>query len=327
VPCYNYARLLRECVESVLSQTNVDVRLLIIDDASTDNTSDVAAQLAAQDSRVECRRHSNNLGHIATYNEGLAWASGDYLVLLSADDMLTPGSLSRASSLLDSHPEVGMVYGRCVLFESGNSLPPYHNPLGLGAHHIYDGLDWLELACKRGKTWVASPEVVVRTDLQHRLGGYLPELPHSGDNEMWMRFAVHASVGKLLEADQAYYRIHSNSMTSRLFSTEAKDIDQRKLAFERIFRDYRNLIPNWQRLKKRADRSLATDALWAIIKAGWRKDKTRASAGELWRIANFGQHSSWLAWDMLHVYSGVCRRFLRLAYMKTRLLLTRQGFT
>ena len=70
VPCYNYGRFLRECVESVLGQP-VDVRVLIIDDASTDDTPEVAAALAAEDARVEFRRHAVNRGHIATYNEGL----------------------------------------------------------------------------------------------------------------------------------------------------------------------------------------------------------------------------------------------------------------
>ena len=51
----------------------VDVRVLIIDDASTDDTPEVAAALAAEDARVEFRRHAVNRGHIATYNEGLEW--------------------------------------------------------------------------------------------------------------------------------------------------------------------------------------------------------------------------------------------------------------
>src|SRR6266436_2977703 len=77
VPCYNYGHYLRECVESVLSQEGVDVRVMIIDDCSPDNTPQVAAELMSRDSRIEYRRHEKNIGHIATYNEGLEWASGD----------------------------------------------------------------------------------------------------------------------------------------------------------------------------------------------------------------------------------------------------------
>ena len=144
VPCYKYARFLRECVESVLSQSLTDVRVLIIDDASPDHTPEVAARLAARDKRVEYRRHAVNQGHIATYNEGLDWAEGDYTLLLSADDLLTPGALSRAARLMDAHPEVGFVYGRAILFKTGESLPQPETVSDECEWQIWDGIDWLE---------------------------------------------------------------------------------------------------------------------------------------------------------------------------------------
>ena len=107
IPCYCYGRFLRDSVGSALNQDGVDVRVLIIDDASPDDSWDVAEALAAEDDRVEVRRHRVNQGHIATYNEGLLeWAEGDYSVLISADDLLTPGALARATSVLDARPNV-----------------------------------------------------------------------------------------------------------------------------------------------------------------------------------------------------------------------------
>src|SRR2546421_3333475 len=78
VPCYNYGRFLEQCVSSALCQEGVDVRVLVIDDASSDNTPQVGQRLAARDQRVEFRRRDVNQGHIATYNEGLlGWASAE----------------------------------------------------------------------------------------------------------------------------------------------------------------------------------------------------------------------------------------------------------
>ena len=94
IPCYNYGRFLYQCVNSVLGQAGVDVRVLVIDDASSDNTAEVAAALAREDPRVTVIRHSTNKGHIDTYNEGIEWASADYMLLLSADDYLLPGALA-----------------------------------------------------------------------------------------------------------------------------------------------------------------------------------------------------------------------------------------
>ncbi|MGY4472207.1 glycosyltransferase involved in cell wall biosynthesis [Bradyrhizobium sp. LB9.1b] len=91
VPCFRYGHFLRECVESVLAQSGPELRVLIIDDASPDNTAEVAEELARSDPRVDYRRHTSNQGLIATANEGIAWARADYMLLLSADDYLLPG--------------------------------------------------------------------------------------------------------------------------------------------------------------------------------------------------------------------------------------------
>jgi glycosyltransferase involved in cell wall biosynthesis len=63
IPCYKYAHYLHGCVESVLSQEGVEVRVLILDDASPDNTPEVGEELARQDGRVEYRRHAVNRGN------------------------------------------------------------------------------------------------------------------------------------------------------------------------------------------------------------------------------------------------------------------------
>src|SRR5262245_3553031 len=96
IPCYQYGRFLRECVSSVLTQGVSHIRVLIIDNASTDGSAEIARQLAAEDSRIEVAAHSHNVGPTASYNEGIDWASAEYFVLLDADDLLAPGCLARA---------------------------------------------------------------------------------------------------------------------------------------------------------------------------------------------------------------------------------------
>ena len=91
IPCYNYGHFLRDAVASVLeNQPGVDVRVLIIDDASPDGSGETARAIAASDQRVEAVVHSSNRGHIAHSNEGLARhrADGQYSMLMSADDQL-----------------------------------------------------------------------------------------------------------------------------------------------------------------------------------------------------------------------------------------------
>jgi hypothetical protein len=259
VPCYRYGHFLRQCVESVLSQVGVSVRVLIIDDASPDNTAEVAAALASEDPRVSFIRHSENKGHITTYNAGIDWASADYMLLLSADDYLLPGALSRAAELMDAHPEVGFTFGNVIeLGDNGNEVPlktvieATHDP----DRRILGGRELIELS--GADDLVTTCSAVVRTKLQKHLGGYRHDLPHSGDMEMWLRFAAHASAGFLF-AYQGVYRRHSASMSTgyycisdgrQLFKESGclRDLKQRKAAFDCFFGRCRGVLPEPEQL-------------------------------------------------------------------------------
>jgi glycosyltransferase involved in cell wall biosynthesis len=278
VPCYHYGRFLPECVRSVLDQEGVDVRVLIIDDASPDDSAEVAARLAAEDERVEFRRHEVNQGHIATYNEGLLeWADGDYSVLISADDVLTPGSLARATAVLESHPTVGFVYAHAIDWDDSGPKPAAR--LEATGATTWPGLEWLRQVCRLGYTVVSGPAVVVRTALQQHVGGYLPQLPHTGDVEMWMRLAVHADVAYLTGADQAYYRIHGTQMTVE--RVPIVDLRQRKAAYDALFDAYADQIPNAERLANLANREMAKQALWQACRAYERRRMDSTPIAEL----------------------------------------------
>lgn len=77
------------------------------------------AGLVRADSRFHFRRRVPNLGHIATYNEGIAWASAEYMVLLSADHFLTPGALQGAVEFMDCHPSVGFTLDGAIALADG----------------------------------------------------------------------------------------------------------------------------------------------------------------------------------------------------------------
>lgn len=258
VPCYNYARYLTGCVESVLSQPGVDVGVLVIDDCSTDETPAVCRALSARDSRVEVIRHSNNKGHIATYNEGLERARSDYVVLLSADDLLTPGALSRATALLDAHPSVGLVYGHPVSFEG--EVPPRALTEDTG-WTLWSGSTWIEMMARSSRNFIVCPEAVVRTSIHHKVGGYRPHLPHSGDMELWLRIAAVSDVGRINGADQAYYRVHPGSMQRTINAGVLLDLEGRRDAFRSVFKAAYGRPADAERLHAIAARTLARIAL------------------------------------------------------------------
>jgi glycosyltransferase involved in cell wall biosynthesis len=266
IPCHNYGHFLASCVDSVLTnQPGVDVRVLIIDDASTDDSAQVAKQIATNDHRVNVITHAVNAGHLATYNEGLLdWADGDYAVLLSADDELTPGALSRACALLDAHPTVGFSYGHPVRFTHPGPPPPARTS-GRG-WSVWPGRWWLERRFRAAHGCITSPEVVMRTSLVQRVGGFDARLPHTGDIELWMRLAAYSDVGYVRGVDQAYYRVHPHNMSKS--RDLLIDLVQLRLAYEVTLERCADVLSGQrQELGNTVHRKLAWQALWRAARA------------------------------------------------------------
>ena len=283
IPCYNYGHFLEDAVTSALDdQQGVDVRVLIIDDASPDDSAEVARKIAARDPRIEVIVHAANKRNIATFNEGLLeWADGDYCVLLSADDRLTPGALRRARDLLDAHPNVGFVYGRALWVTHGAPVPAARTRVR--GWSVWPGQWWLERRFRDAENPITTPEVVVRTSLQKRVGGYDARLPHAADMEMWMRLAANADVGFIRGVDQAYYRLHEENM--RKAFNALMDLRQRRLVFETVLERYGDRLSDATRLSDLVRRALGKEALWDAGRAYDRGSAEQASVDELLAFA------------------------------------------
>ena len=280
IPCFNYGHFLGRCVNSVLSQDAVDVRVMVIDDCSTDDSAAVAGRIADSDARVTLVRHDVNKGHIATYNEGLLdWADRDLVVLLSADDLLAPGALRRAARIMEADPNVGMVYGRAPYFERHTDLPPAR-AADRGATK-WSGAEWIEGRCRSGYNVISSPEVVLRTSVQHEVGGYEAALPHVGDLEMWLRVAAVSDVAYVRGATQAFYRVHSASMQRTIFSAHLDDLRQRRDGFDFFFERSGSRLDRSAYLHDLARRALAREALSRACRAYDRDALDEVPVGEL----------------------------------------------
>src|SRR4051794_16519660 len=264
VPCYQYGQYLETCVRSILDQEGVDVRVLIIDDCSTDSSAAVAATLASADTRIESRRHGTNLGHIRTYNEGIDWASAPYLLLISADDALTRGSLARSLAVLDREPGITMAFGRALPVFDNSELPHCAAPADFG-YSILAGPQFIDEMSDLPRNPVSTPTVIVRTALQKEIGGYDTRLPHAGDLEMWLRFADRGSLGRI-DVAQAFRRVHPHNMQKQYLAAALGDHLQLQATFE-IFAD-RTVAPgNRQAFLGRAFHGVAMDALWQADQA------------------------------------------------------------
>ncbi|WP_168209188.1 glycosyltransferase family 2 protein [Agromyces intestinalis] len=278
IPCFNYGRYLAAAIDSALAQAGAQIEVIVVDDASTD---DSAAVATAYGEHVRLVRHTRNSGPVATFNDGLAVATGEYLVRLDADDILTPGSVARAVALAEAEPSVGLVYGRPVHF--AGDRPSTHR-----AHatrwRITDGPAWLDLRCESGVNCITSPEALMRMSVVAEVGGQR-QLAHTHDMEMWMRIARVSDVGWIDGADQAWHREHPASL-SATDTDVIGDLEERLAAFEVLLTDgLGDSVADAARLAV-ARRTLAIEALRRAIAACVRGRGTQAEIVDYQRFVD-----------------------------------------
>ncbi|MBC2886427.1 glycosyltransferase family 2 protein [Ochrobactrum sp. CM-21-5] len=263
IPNYNYGRYLQASATSVLSQTGVDVRLLIIDNASTDDSPAIARHIASHDPRVELRLRTQNHGPHASFNEGVDWADADYFLILCSDDILAPGALARAASFLDRCPDVHLAHGATSMISTDGMLPETNIQDISDQWFIQAGNEFIEFACRYALNPVAGPTAIVRTAIQKRLGHYRPALPHTDDLEMWLRIAMHGNIA-VTGFVQAFARIHPHNQ-----SATVKGILHWNHAFEAAFRSFfeheGENHPDAVRLLQAVQNRLTKRAYWSAI--------------------------------------------------------------
>jgi hypothetical protein len=257
VPAYNYARYLRECAVSVLAQRDVDVRLIVVDDCSTDETPRVTADLAA-DPRVMVLRNEPNRGHIPSVNRGMGLVETEYVVKLDADDLLAPGALARATALLEARANVGFVYGRPRHF---TRRPPRAADLPALSWTVWPGREWIARLCRMGVNAISQPEVVMRTAVLRRALPIRADLPHTSDMHLWMQLAALGDVARINGPAQGYYREHAASMQRTVNAGTFFDLRSRRDAFDAVFAGVAGELPGAADMHALARRTLAGNGL------------------------------------------------------------------
>lgn len=255
IPNYNYGRYLRQCVESVLAQNTDDIRILIIDNASTDNSVEIARELAKEYGCIEIIAREKNLGYHASINEGIDWASSDYVIALCSDDLLTPGSISYAVSYLEAHPDVSYVFGNYVSF-TGDSLPEFGPAGHADAWRLWDSEEFIRHNCRDLILTVAP---IVRNSAQKQVGHYRPELPYTDDLEMLLRLACFGPVAQTTRVLTAQ-RLHGVNISHATWNDPIRGLTDEEAMYDSFFAHEGGAIRDAKRLHRVAKRTIAKKA-------------------------------------------------------------------
>jgi glycosyltransferase involved in cell wall biosynthesis len=190
IPARNAATTVGRAILSVQAQTQAPDEILLVDDASDDDTAGIAERLGATTIRLTARQ-----GAAAARNAGVDAASGDVIAFQDADDEWLPNKLARQLPLLENAAFVAC--GARLYAEDGTDLGP-----------LYDGQIPDEGDAWRGllaRNTIATPCVLVWRQAFDAVGGFDPKLPVAEDQDLWLRLAQH---GRLRYLDAPLVKVH-----------------------------------------------------------------------------------------------------------------------
>jgi GT2 family glycosyltransferase len=200
LPAYNGARYLAESLESCLAQTFGDFELLVVDDASTDETPSIVAAFAARDPRIRCLRHETNRGLPAALNTGFAASRGAYLTWTSDDNRYLPDALAELVRALDDDAQVAFAYADIELLDADGRV--------VGRERAMEPLDLLT-----GHEGTGFACFLYRRAVYERIGAYADDLALAEDYDYWLRILAARLGMRHLHRVLYQYRRHAGSLT------------------------------------------------------------------------------------------------------------------
>ena len=218
IPAHNYGRFLDAAIQSVLKQTMEDWELIVIDDGSTDDTSEILAPYEAHPKIRILEQKNRSLNF--TNNIALRIARGEYLMRLDADDFLDENILLVLSHVLDTKPGVGLVYPDYYHVDEDGEIVEIVRRQKIG-----EEVDLLDLPAHGACT-------MIRKQVLLEIGGYFEEFNRQDGYGMWLKF-IERHHPYNVNLPLFYYRQHGESLSkSRGLLMEARSKIKRRVVEE-----------------------------------------------------------------------------------------------
>ncbi len=234
VACFNQARYVEECLDSVLNQTYENTELIIIDDCSQDDSASVIQQwLVTHNFKATFVRHQQNQGVCKTFNAALHRASGKYICVLAADDVYLPHKIDHQVRIMETlPPKVGVVYSDAWQMDvDGNPLAENF----IEAHRRFQVMpEGCLFPVLLEGNFIPAPATMIRRECFETVGPYDEELIYE-DFDMWLRIARHYDFA-FSPAVSAKYRIVPESVTRVVLRNGTAALKSEFRIFEKLMR-------------------------------------------------------------------------------------------
>lgn len=222
IPIYNGEQFIQECINSILEQSYSDYEIIIINDASTDNTYEKLLEIAKLESRIQV---INNCTHnmVDSLNLGIKKSQGIYIARMDIDDKMNPNRLQEQVKLMDLHPEVIVCssWARCF----GNCTNPMHGfsgkiefPL---VHFLYGN-------------YIIHPSVMIKKDFLIKNRIRYKQRPYAEDYQIWIDIAKCGGNFWILPMELIQYRVSDTQVSHTFHDIQLKtasDIQNKLLKF------------------------------------------------------------------------------------------------
>lgn len=182
VPAYNVRSYISDALISIEHQSLREFEVLIVDDGSTDGTSEIVKSFCQRDPRFKML-HKSNGGLSSARNYGIRHANTDYIALLDGDDAYKPDKLATHVALLDNYPDVGVVYSASrVIRDDGRPTFVYLSGKPVNSDSL--------LALLYKNFIGHGSNAVFRRSIFYEVGGFDENLRSSEDIDLWLRVAA-----------------------------------------------------------------------------------------------------------------------------------------
>ncbi len=244
IPNYNHAHFVSEALQAILDQSHRPVEVIVIDDASTDNSVEIIEGFARRDPILRLYRNDRNQGVLFSMNRGLNLATGDYVTWAAADDRICPGLYEKSMELLTKHPEAGLCSSLLRLIgKDGDDRGWIKSPLVSNSPSFLSPEKVLGTLTRYG-FWFQGQTVICRRDaVLSATHGFDPQLFHHADQFVFLAVALKFGACFIPEI-LATWRVMDSGYAETMFN----NVEVSRTAFERVTRmmrspQYSDLFP------------------------------------------------------------------------------------
>lgn len=189
--CFNHQNYVVAALESVVEQQYPNVQLIVIDNASSDQSVSRIQSFVQANPSVTFIQNPRNIGLCRAFNQGLRRARGHYVIDLSADDILLPDRLTRQVERFEQlPPEYAVVFTNAAYIDAHDQFLEHHYPvnnLGKSLEIVPSGYVFKKIL---EKYYICTPTMMMRRSVLDELGGYDESLDYE-DFDFWVRSARH----------------------------------------------------------------------------------------------------------------------------------------